>query len=72
MSRSISAASHRASVEAWNKRHAAGTAVLALLPDGSKRRTVTTSAAFVFVDHCSCIHLEGISGAFPLNRVSSL
>lgn len=72
MSRAISAASHRASVEAWNKRHAVGTAVMVMLEDGSKRQSKTTSPAFIFVDHTSSIHLEGITGAFPLNRVSSL
>lgn len=72
MRRPISHASHKASVDAWNARHPSGTRVLAILEDGTHRETVTTSQAFIFVDHSSAIHLMGIAGAFPLHRVRSL
>lgn len=68
----ISPASHRAAVAAWNAKVPIGSRVLALHEDGTKQETVTTSAAFTFVDSTSCVRLAGVPGAFPLHRVSSL
>jgi len=67
------AETEKALVEAWNSTHEeSGCAVRVRKDDGSEVETKTRSAAWLLGGHTAVILLEGISGAFMLNRVRLL
>ncbi len=66
-------ASQQRLVDAWNARHnETGVKVTVTLDDGTKKETVTRSAAKLLSGHTAVIHLEGISGLYCLDRVKAI
>lgn len=54
----------------WNTAHPLpGTPVIVKLDDGSEVQTRTQGDAFILGGHSAVIFLDGISGAYSLNRV---
>lgn len=57
----------------WNAAHPLpGAAVEVRLDSGEVRRTVTESEAQMLSGHTAVIWLEGISGAYALDRVTAI
>lgn len=59
------------SVTAWNANHEIGVRVIVTTDDGKQMRTTTRSDAFMLGGHTAVIHLEGITGAYALHRVTA-
>lgn len=54
----------------WNTAHPLpGTSVIVKLDDGTELATRTRSEAYVLSGHSAVIMLDGVSGAYSLNRV---
>lgn len=60
----------QARVNIWNRKHAHGRAVDVKLDDGTVKRTVTQSEAWLLGGHTAVILLEGIVGGYSLARVT--
>ena len=58
-------------VDAWNAVHPVGTEVSVLLDNGSKLRTKTTMPATLLGGHTAVAWLEGVSGAYRLDRCTA-
>lgn len=56
-------------VENWNLKNPVGTPVTVQFDNGAIRETVTTSKAQVLSGHSAVIWLEGVAGAYLLDRV---
>ena len=59
-------------IAAWNAHRPIGTEVQVMLDDDTIRTTKTRSEAWVMGGHSAVILLEGISGAYSLDRVKPL
>ena len=59
-------------VKRWNTKYNIGTKVEVELDTGTIFHTKTRSNAWILEGHTPVIFLEGIRGAFALNRVSAL
>ncbi len=55
----------------WNLHYPVGTAVTVTLDDGTKKPTVTVCEAWVLGGHTAVILLDGITGAYNLERVEA-
>ena len=58
------------SVDAWNAKHAIGTAVQVRKDLGDIAEGVTTTAAYVLSGHSAVIFVSGIRGCYLLDRVT--
>ena len=67
-----SAAQLQAACDQFNATNQVGAAVTVLLDGGEVRETITTSEAQVLSDHSAVIWLDGISGCYLLERVTSV
>lgn len=59
-------------IGAWNAHRPTGTEIQVKLDDDTIRTTKTCSEAWVMGGHSAVILLEGISGAYSLDRVKPL
>lgn len=57
-------------VQSWNNLVPVGASVDVVKDDGTIVNTKTQSEAFMLGGHTAVIHLEGISGAYSLSRVT--
>lgn len=65
-----SLASLQRQVRDWNTAHPLpGVPVIVRLDDGSEKETRTQTEAMILGGHSAVIMLDGISGAYSLNRV---
>jgi hypothetical protein len=54
----------------WNTAHPLpGTPVIVKLDDGTEKQTRTQGEAFILQGHSAVIFLDGVHGAYSLNRV---
>lgn len=67
-----SAAQLQAACDKFNAAHEVGAAVTVQLDGGEVRETFTTSEAQVLSGHSAVIWLDGISGCYLLDRVTSV
>lgn len=58
--------------EAWNEKHAVGSAVVVTKDQGERITTKTRSAASNLGGHTAVIWLEGITGCYDLSRVEAV
>jgi len=59
-------------VNRWNALYKTGQSVSVRLDDGSEKPTKTNSDAWLLSGHTAVIMLEGISGAYSLERVRAI
>ncbi|HEV2210818.1 MAG TPA: hypothetical protein VG167_18755 [Verrucomicrobiae bacterium] len=59
-------------VEEWNRLNAVGTEADVRLDDGRMMRTKTRSEAWLMGGHTAMVMVEGISGAYRLDRVTKV
>jgi hypothetical protein len=62
----------QAACDKFNAAHQVGAAVSVELDGGEVRETITVSEAQVLSGHTAVIWLDGISGCYDLERVTSL
>lgn len=67
-----SAAQLQAACDKFNAVHPVGAAVSVQLDGGEVRETITTSPAQVLSGHSAVIWLQGVSGCYLLDRVTSV
>jgi len=62
----------RRDFENWNGKHGINTEVIVQLDDGTLLPTRTTSEAWLLGGHTAVIKVEGISGAYRLDRIAAI
>ena len=67
-----SAAAEERDVKEWNRKYPVGTPVEVRMDDGSTRRGKTLWPASMMAERIAVAWVEGISGAYRLNRVRAV